>query len=159
MLPYTRSVAKTSSRCFGTIRTSRWTRQVCGHPYALRLDISTRYLSTDVNLRKGLYESAYMVVYERVSDVCPVPSVPADLAAKITVENAELQQLRRLYLVQRQLVELTVYFQLQHRGETGYVYDENSADAADASTLSSKRCQIFLLGSATLKEALDQTRR
>jgi hypothetical protein len=97
-----------------------------------------------------------MVVYERVSDVCPVPSVPADLAAKITVENAELQQLRRLYLVQRQLVELTVYFQLQHRGETGYVYDENSADAADASTLSSKRCQIFLLGSATLKEALDQ---
>jgi hypothetical protein len=116
------------------------------------------YILADSTLRRGLYESAYMLVYERVSDVSPSPVVPANLASAIEAENATLQSLRRLYNVQKQLVELTVYFQMQHRSSTGYVDAAADPDALETAVVddTNKKCTLHLLSSATLREALLQ---
>ena len=93
-----------------------------------------------------------MLVYERADSDTAQPSVPAQLSNTIVTENEELKLLRKLLRVQRQLVELTVHFQLQAHGGNSLAADVSEGQEISADETISK-CVLHVLGSTTLGEA------
>lgn len=113
----------------------------------------------DPTRRFFLYESAYMLIYSKIDDspaAQTVVAVPRSLAEDVEASNREMQFLRRLLAVHKQMVEVIVYFSARSKKDNGALIsgDVGAEEEEKYNRSGVEKQSIQFLETATLEEVL-----